>query len=185
MDMLLISEKIKETRNSRRQTLDDMSSLMGIDKAYISRIENGKVRPSKSFLEKFISVYSLSKLESDSIMSLAGYLTTYRDKLNSQTTRGEVSQVMEGDNKLPVNTQTATVNVPPDLKVLYSDSIFLTATKYGLTIDIAQTLGPTNSQTVVARIGISKMHALELSKLLNKKIAEIEKLEKGDELKKN
>ena len=51
------------------------------------------------------------------------------------------------------------VKLPGNVPVLYSDSTFLTINDYGVVLDFAQRVGPTNQQNIVARIGMSKEHA--------------------------
>ncbi len=64
------------------------------------------------------------------------------------------------------------VNIAGNQPVLYTDSVFITAGKFGVVLDFAQTMGATNQQNVVARIGMSKEHALALMNILEKKLKE-------------
>jgi hypothetical protein len=64
------------------------------------------------------------------------------------------------------------VNIANNQPVLYSDSVFVTAGKFGVVFDFAQSVGSTNQQNVVARIGMSKEHALALLNVLEKKVKE-------------
>ena len=59
------------------------------------------------------------------------------------------------------------VNLPGNLSVLYSDSTFLTISPYGVVLDFAQQMGQTPTQSVVARIGMSKEHAKVLVEKLS------------------
>jgi len=60
------------------------------------------------------------------------------------------------------------VSVSANIPILYTDAIYVHATKFGITLDFAQNLGPTNQQNVVARIGMSKKHAKVFIDLLKK-----------------
>lgn len=64
------------------------------------------------------------------------------------------------------------VNIANNQPVLYSDSVFVTAGKFGVVFDFAQSVGATNQQNVVSRVGMSKEHALALLNILEKKIKE-------------
>lgn len=66
------------------------------------------------------------------------------------------------------------IKIPENTNVFYTDSAFVNANKYGITIDFAQSMGPTNQQTVVARVGMSKDHAEALMNLLQHKIVEMQ-----------
>ena len=61
------------------------------------------------------------------------------------------------------------VNLPNNIAVLYSDSTWLTIDQYGVVLDFAQKMGPTNQQNIVARVGMSKEHA----KILIDKLADL------------
>ena len=67
------------------------------------------------------------------------------------------------------------VAIPADKPILYTDSVFVTASPFGIVMDVAQSMGSSNQQSVVARIGMSKDHAKALLKVLQEKLAESEK----------
>lgn len=77
---------------------------------------------------------------------------------------------MENDR----NSVGIQVNLPNNIAILYTDATYLTVNEYGLVLDFAQRQGPTNQQTIVSRIGMSKEHARilveRLSDLLKKDI---------------
>lgn len=54
--------------------------------------------------------------------------------------------------------------------ILYTDNVYMSANEFGIVLDIAQKLGPTNKLRIVSRIGMSREHAKrfvnELGKLL-------------------
>lgn len=54
--------------------------------------------------------------------------------------------------------------------ILYTDNVFMSTNEYGVVLDIAQKLGPTNKSRIVSRVGMSREHAKkfvnELGKLL-------------------
>jgi hypothetical protein len=65
--------------------------------------------------------------------------------------------------------------VPSDVNVVYTDSIFLTTSHFGVVFDIGQNMGPTNQVKIVSRIGMSFEHARALSNLLINKLNEAKK----------
>lgn len=65
------------------------------------------------------------------------------------------------------------VNIPTDTKVLYSDSMFVHVGPFGVVLDFAQTVGPTNKQqTIVSRVGMSKEHAKAMIGVIKQKLDE-------------
>ena len=46
--------------------------------------------------------------------------------------------------------------------ILYTDSFFMSSNEFGMVLDFAQRVGPTNQQHVVARIGMSIEHAKKM-----------------------
>lgn len=69
------------------------------------------------------------------------------------------------------------INIPNNLPVLYTDSVYVTASKHGIVFDFAQNVISTNSQNVVSRMGMSKEHARALYKILGQKISEVDRNE--------
>jgi selenocysteine lyase/cysteine desulfurase len=70
------------------------------------------------------------------------------------------------------NEAQVQVNINNNQPVLYTDSVFVTTGKFGVVLDFAQSMGSTNQQNVVARVGMSKEHALALLNVLEKKVKE-------------
>lgn len=58
--------------------------------------------------------------------------------------------------------------IPKDLKVLYADSVQILTKRFGVILDVAQQVGPTNRHQIVARIGMSREHAKALCEQLLK-----------------
>jgi sucrose-6-phosphate hydrolase SacC (GH32 family) len=66
------------------------------------------------------------------------------------------------------------VFVPDSISVLYTDSAFIAASKFGVTVDFAQRVGNTKRQKVVARVGMSREHAEALLGVLQKKLIDMQ-----------
>ena len=68
-------------------------------------------------------------------------------------------------------SQQIQINLPGDVKVLYSDSMFVHLSEFGLVLDFAQTVGHSNQQqTIVSRVGMSKEHARAMIKVIEQKL---------------
>lgn len=77
---------------------------------------------------------------------------------------------MDQKNK-PDNNQ-AVIDVNLDTTpILYTDNVFMTSNEYGVTLDVAQKLGPTRKMRVVSRVGMSREHAKKLVNELGKLLA--------------
>ncbi|PIR43369.1 hypothetical protein COV24_02895 [candidate division WWE3 bacterium CG10_big_fil_rev_8_21_14_0_10_32_10] len=82
----------------------------------------------------------------------------------------ENNQKENKESTMGGNVEPMQINVPDTLYVIYTDSAFVHKNKYGIVLDFAQTMGPTNRQNVVARIGMSKEHAIALLEVLKKNL---------------
>lgn len=159
------------------ETLYEAAKGIGVDNTYLSKLENGIGRPSMEVLTSIVSHFALVDEKAlKELWSLAGYKTpvfAYPNSPQSITAEKEVNFIMNnqmtGHEPIKPNIQ---VKVPENLPVLYTDSVWVTPGNYGLVFDFAQGMGPTNTQAVVARIGMSMDHAEALYKVLGKKLTE-------------
>lgn len=73
------------------------------------------------------------------------------------------------DEQTPArNPDQANISIDPTHRpVLFTDSVLINSTPFGVTLDFAQTIGGTPNQHVVARIGMSAEHAKKLIQELN------------------
>lgn len=55
--------------------------------------------------------------------------------------------------------------------ILYTDNVFITTNEDGLVLDVGQKLGPTNKVRIVARVGMSRVHAKKLVNEIAKTLA--------------
>lgn len=160
-----LGEKLKKYRQDLGLTAKDIAHVTNTSRSYITRLENGYEKPQFSILSILISHYSLSGREASELLTLAGYPT------------GGVIVPQEGREVFKIdkskNPNEIQVNLPNDLKALYSDSMFVHLSPFGLVLDFAQTVGPTNQQqTVVSRIGMSKEHAKAMVEVIQRKLEE-------------
>lgn len=189
MNLALLGKKLKKLRTTQEKSLTEVAEALSIDRTYISKIESGQRKPSLQILNSLINFYKISSYsEFNEYLSLAAYpsiATAINSHVGIPTSSiGKEGNLME--NNLPLSQQQGLqVNMPNGLQVLYTDSIFVTASAYGLVFDVAQSVGPTPNQTVVARLGMSLEHAEALSKVLVDKILEAKMLRKGEKNKQN
>lgn len=68
--------------------------------------------------------------------------------------------------------QDIAINVNLDTTpILYTDNILLTTNEDGLTMDICQKIGSSNQMRIVARVGMSRVHAKKLLDEMGKLLA--------------
>lgn len=161
-----LGQILREIRGKR--SITSVSKEVGIDRTYLSKIEHGHEVPSENVLNKLIAYYSIHPEGANLLFEKAGYLgglavkTPIREEIfSADLERKEVIMENKKDTKKNIN-----ISGP----VLYTDSVYLTESSYGIVLDFAQNLGPTNNQNVVARVGMSKEHAKALLDLLKKNL---------------
>jgi len=168
------AEKIRSYRKQRKENLADVARAIKVSRAYISKLEKGKSKPSEGVLNSLINHFELSGDGVFELVVLAGY------KANTIRFEQQASELTSGDLKREevyaveeaVKSREVKIEVPKGTPVLYTDSAFVTLSQYGIVIDYAQTLASTNQQQVVARLGMSIDHAEALVKILSQKISE-------------
>ena len=58
-----LGENLKELRLKKKLSQGDLSKSLGVDRAYISNIENGRMNPTLSTLEKIANALGISSSE--------------------------------------------------------------------------------------------------------------------------
>lgn len=54
-----IGQYLKEKRNEKKLTLNEVASMLGLTAGYISRIERGTSKPSEDVLKKLCNIYDI------------------------------------------------------------------------------------------------------------------------------
>jgi transcriptional regulator with XRE-family HTH domain len=193
MEKELLGKKLKRYRNRKGLSLADTKQHTGIDRSFLSRIENGLDKISPKQLTSLIDLYALSREEAVEVARLAKLnyfvhtskvpedhenfehkedVSNYIDDIKTSESKNMV------ENTEKKNQETTAgkidIHIPGDVKILYSDSAFVTAGNFGIVIDFAQMLGSTSNQQIVARVGMSKEHAEALMGVLQTKIIELQ-----------
>jgi transcriptional regulator with XRE-family HTH domain len=168
-ELVKFGNKLREYRQKIQESITQVGSAVGIDRSHLSKLENGHERPSKQVLLLLIRHFSLSQFEASELWNLAGYpagLVAFEDL------RKEVKNNMDEQKKNVSTANQMEVKVPENSVVLYTDTVFVTRTDYGIVFDFAQGVGPTNERRVVSRIGMSMEHAKDLVNVIQGKINE-------------
>lgn len=77
-----IGEYIKKLRENKKLSINQLSNLSGISSAHISRIENGKRKPSPKMLKK---IYPFLGVTYEELMQVAGYIDLNIDNKKEKT----------------------------------------------------------------------------------------------------
>lgn len=164
-------QKIKAYRETKGESITKVAVAINKDRTYISKLENGHERPSELVLNRLISHFSLSTAEAAELSVLSGYKGS--SVVVDKKERKEVTEMADINaptgEKLPENAKQIQVDAGRT-PILYTDSVFVTSSQWGIVFDFAQNVGPTNQQTVVARLGMSKEHAKALLDVLRKRL---------------
>lgn len=140
---------LKFAREQLKKSLVEVSGAVEIDVDTLNKIERGDQRPSEEVLLLLISHLGLEDAEATSLWELAGY--------DSITDNSD-------------NYQQVTVAMPMDLRVVYTDLAHVTSNDYGVVMNFMQS-GPGNQPLAVARVGMSKKHAVQVLKMLHQALA--------------
>lgn len=171
---LELGKRLKKHRIRINETITESAQAVNMDRTNLSKIENGFSRPSLEALNSLMSHYSISGLEAVELSKIAGY------EVNITTMLDKKEVVNVEDKQILTRKPGIQIELPKSLPVLYSDSVFVTASQYGLVFDFAQNSLASNNQAVVARIGMSKEHAQALLKVLGQKLIDTKLLEKKE-----
>lgn len=170
MDTQLFASKIRQYRETLGQSITDVANSIGVDRSYLSKLENGHEKPSLSVLSLLIRHFSLSEVEAIELSKLIGNMSGGSIFLNYK--KKEVREEMDNLQVKQVPEQEVQVNLAADrVPILYTDSVFINSNQYGIVLNVAQSTGPTSQQNVVARIGMSREHAKALLDVLGKHLA--------------
>jgi transcriptional regulator with XRE-family HTH domain len=168
MDDLLkkLGQKIKFYQFSKEESVTTVARYIDVDRAYLSRIENGHERPSEKLLNDLISHFNLSSNEANELFVLAGYKS---GAVAAQSSKGE--KPMTNEFKLPVEGQQRQLqfNKPIGLSTLYSDSVVIKSNQWGIVFDFGQSASQ-DQTNIVSSIGMSREHARALLDALKKNL---------------
>lgn len=89
------------------------------------------------------------------------------------------------NDQKPKEQQAFSINVNLDsTPILYTDNILMTTNEYGIVFDVCQKLGPTNQLRIIARVGMSRIHAKKMLDDLGKLLVMTEgQIQTGEKVK--
>ncbi len=188
-----LGKKLNSLRKKRRLTITKIADVVGVDRSHISKIESGYDRPSEGLLAKIVNFLDLSLEDTRELINLAGYpkgIIMKAQRVNSEVTsethnisnsRKEVNNMSKNEESESRSQPEKLLEIKPPKNVrinknlnshtVYSDSVFIRVSNFGITLDFAQILGP-DQQAIVASVGMSKEHGKALLDVLKKNLEE-------------
>lgn len=155
--------ELKRTRETRSQTLAEVSGAVEIDVAMLTNIEQGAERPSEDILMLLISHFDLHEEKAAKLWELAGYIDNQKNQQKS------------AQNNVFELAQPVTMLMPMDLRVVYTDMVHVMANDFGIVMNFMQAGGSSGQPLAVARVGMSKDHAKSVLDILQKTLAQADK----------
>lgn len=146
---------LKAIRQRRQESVADVSGAVEIDEKTLTKIEQGRERPTEDILMLLISHFGMHDDEAANLWHMAGY-----DQPHDHDD--------EHDHHGPAqpNGKTMVMIMAVDPRVVYSDGVQVTANGSGVILNFAQNTG-TPQALVTARVGMSReqaamvLHALQ------------------------
>ena len=145
--------RLKALRERAKESLDEVSGAVEIDKDHLARLENGEIRPSEDVLMLLLSHFDTAESEAVKLWEQAGY-----NKNDSETE--------------PTEQQQTVLVMPMDARIVYTDIVHVAANDYGVVMNFMQHAGPNNQPLAIARIGMSKEHATRVLEVLQKTLTD-------------
>lgn len=175
MSTIKFGSELKKYRIRMGESITQVSKSIGIDRSYLSKIENEHEIPPARLLNLLFSHYSITKDEALRLTSILNFtgsriggLVMFHDFFGGK----EANEKME-KRQPKVNPQLPNVQLglaADKTPILYTDSVFINSNQYGIVFNVAQSIDNQNQQ-IVARIGMSRDHAAALAEVLAKHLA--------------
>lgn len=156
--------KIQLYRTDKGENVTETAKTLDLNRTYLSKVENGHIKPSKRLIDKMGSYYGLNDKQIEELYKLAGH--GGKQNIITETQDKEVKIMDQTPQGTPQEEGAVEVSVPVDMPVLYSNAVFVTTDDYGVILDFAARLGSTGKHNVISRIGMSTQHAEVLLKVL-------------------
>jgi transcriptional regulator with XRE-family HTH domain len=151
-------ELIKRLRLARGWTAAEAADKLKITPQHLSRIENGKQKPTKILLETMVSLYDIPQEDAELLRRRAGMAEEGPPELSQA---GSSQSNMQPDQVSMIKVDA--LKTP----VLYTNALFVSSDDYGITIDAGSRVGPSNEIQIVSRIGFSLEHAVRIREALD------------------
>lgn len=137
---------LKQAREQQCESMAEVSGAVEIEIDVLERIESGRNRPTEDILMLLVNHFDLEELEANSLWELAGYVT------DSQT------------------EAVANVSINIDPRVIYSDSVNVSANEAGVVINFLQSSSGNSHPILASRVGMSHIQAEHMLEILRQSL---------------
>lgn len=145
----LLGQKLRQFRETRRESVAEVSGAVEIDTELLERIERGEECPSEDILTLLISHFALREQEAVELWEWAGFQ-------HSQDTSG-MQEMM---------SKATVVLVALDARALYSDRADIATSEHGVVMTFTQAAAQQSQHMPIARVGMSYEHAQKVLEAL-------------------
>lgn len=152
-----IGERLRRWRQRVHESVAEVSGAVEIDSEQLHKIEAGQVLPSEDILMLLISHLDVQEKDARMILEQAGYARNAFDTTGLSNMDEQIIKQM-------------LMIIPFDNRILYSDSVNISATPQGVVMDFLQN-GSNPQPATISRIGMSLEHAARMQKLLTEILA--------------
>lgn len=147
-----LGSRLKRMREKHRESVAEVSGAVEIDMSMLADIESGIHRPSEDILMLLMNHFAVKDDEAVKLWELAGY--NRQDVISDAQ---DIKQVMV---------------MPMDARIVYTDMAHVMVNKHGVVMNFMQEVGLGGQPLAVARIGMSREHAVSVLGLLQKALQE-------------
>lgn len=166
-----LGNTLRKMRMHKNESLAEVAGAVEIDIETLQQFEQGTICPNAEIISLLISHFELLEEEAEKLLKLAGVnLSTIENIDSTQTDRPVLAAI-----------------TPDDLKIVYTDSVFVSANKFGVVVNFLQNGGPGGQPLAISRVGMSREHALQMlevmTEALNHKPAQLSAENKNNDTK--
>ena len=139
----LLGQRLKQFRETRRESLAEVSGAVEIEPDLLERFERGEICPSEEILNLLINHFSLQDQEAGQLWEWAGITPGSEQRF---------------DSLQDLTSKATLVLVAIDSRVQYSDSVNIKVDANGVVFNFMQ-VGMSGQNVPAARVGMSHEHA--------------------------
>jgi len=149
----ILGGQLKHLRQNRAESLEEVSGAVEIATETLKQIEGGFERPTEDILMLMINHFGMKDDEAVQLWEMAGY-----------NKRAQQKEPTEED----IQKRAIFIMMALDTRILYSDSVHITANLNGVVLNFAQgNIDQSNQPQSVARVGMSYEQAQIVTNLLH------------------
>jgi DNA-binding XRE family transcriptional regulator len=147
-----LGEKLKTIRQKLHESVAEVSGAVEIEEQQLSRIEQGRERPTEDILLLLINHFGMQDDDAANLWQLAGY---------------DHPHDHDHDHGPDQQNRAMVMIMAVDPRVIYSDGVQVTANNVGVVLNFSQNAG-TPQPLTIARIGMSREQAYGLLQTLQR-----------------